>query len=546
MNNYDNEGNGLLFDFPKYKINKKIRLIELFGGIGSQAMALRDIGADFEYYRLVEFDKYAVQAYNAIHNTQHTTHDIRQTHAADLGIVETDKYCYLMTYSFPCTDLSVAGKMQGMSKADWQNGNATRSGLLWEVERILKECDELPQVLLMENVPQVHAEQNRADFESWLNFLRGKGYHNFYKDLNAKDYGIPQNRDRCFCVSILSPDFIEYDFPETVKLESVMKDYLEENVDEKYYINSETAKKLIADLIGCGELKTKEAVYCNYKRIEKYGVDVAKTIMARDCKGFNTGFDTQNGVIEKTKCVGSLAPDEIWGTQPHQQHRVYKGDIALAQPANLPEGSYKYIVAMRGRGNENKQTLEANTSGTTNSLTTVQKDKLVLDIKCCRMVRTDEGKRLRKAYESHEIKCGFNEHRKLEPREDNIINSLTTVEKDNLCLEIKQATKDGVIKYKVGGCYDASYPDSKTRRGRVQNDGDVTPTITAQGGENINYVETEYRIRKLTPRECWRLMGYTDEDFDKAQAVVSNTQLYKQAGNAIVKQVLMAIFKQML
>lgn len=112
---------------------------------------------------------------------------------------------------------------------------------------------------------------------------------------------------------------------------------------------------------------------------------------------------------------------------------------------------------------------------------------------------------------------------------------------------IKQATKDGVIKCKGGGCYDASYPDSKTRRGRVQNDGDVTPTITAQGGENINYVETEYRIRKLTPRECWRLMGYTDEDFDKAQAAgVSNTQLYKQAGNAIVKQVLMAIFSELL
>jgi len=141
---------------------------------------------------------------------------------------------------------------------------------------------------------------------------------------------------------------------------------------------------------------------------------------------------------------------------------------------------------------------------------------------------------------------GMNNEQTLEPNTTGCVNALTTVQKDNLCLEIKQATKDGVIKCKVGGCYDASYPDSKTRRGRVQNDGDVTPTITAQGGENINYVETEYRIRKLTPRECWRLMGYTDEDFDKAQAVVSNTQLYKQAGNAIVKQVLMAIFKQML
>ena len=139
---------------------------------------------------------------------------------------------------------------------------------------------------------------------------------------------------------------------------------------------------------------------------------------------------------------------------------------------------------------------------------------------------------------------------KLEKRQDGLTNTLTTVQKDNLVMEeieIKQATKEGSIKCKVGGCYDSSYPDSKTRRGRVQNGSDVTPTITAQGGENINYIETVYRIRKLTPRECWRLMGYTDTDFDKAQGSgVSNSQLYKQAGNAIVKQVLMEIFKQMI
>lgn len=118
--------------------------------------------------------------------------------------------------------------------------------------------------------------------------------------------------------------------------------------------------------------------------------------------------------------------------------------------------------------------------------------------------------------------------------------------KDNMCLEIKQPTKEGSIKCKVGGCFDSFYPDSKTRRGRVQEGGDIVPTLTASSSENINYVETVYRIRKLTPRECWRLMGYTDSDFESAQeAGVSNSQLYKQAGNAIVKQVLMAIFKQM-
>ena len=101
----------------------------------------------------------------------------------------------------------------------------------------------------MENVPQVHAEKNETDFNAWLDFLNTKGYINFYDDLNAKDYGIPQNRERCFCVSFLANEFVEYVFPEKVKLEHVMSDYLEEVVDEKYYINTEDSKKLIEYLV---------------------------------------------------------------------------------------------------------------------------------------------------------------------------------------------------------------------------------------------------------------------------------------------------------
>ena len=161
-----------------------------------------------------------------------------------------------MTYSFPCVDLSVAGKMQGMSKLDWENDKSTRSGLLWEVERILKELsdNELPDVLLMENVPQVHSEQNIVDFEAWQNYLKSRGYYNFYKDLNAKDYGIPQNRDRCFMISILADDFTEFVFPEPIKLTTVMRDFLEDEVDEKYYIRNEKADKLIKELVESGVL----------------------------------------------------------------------------------------------------------------------------------------------------------------------------------------------------------------------------------------------------------------------------------------------------
>lgn len=236
-------------------INKPIRLIELFAGVGSQAQALKNLGVDFEHYRVVEFDKYPVASYNAIHGTNFTPADICETRAGDLGICDKDTYQYLLTYSFPCQDLSNAGKQAGMKR-----GSGTRSGLLWEVERILKECAELgalPDILLMENVPQVHGKKNLEDFNEWLQVLESLGYRNFWKDLNAKDYGVAQNRNRCFCVSILG-EGEDYIFPKPMELTKVMADYLDEVVDEKYYINNERAEKLISQLIERGELEAFE------------------------------------------------------------------------------------------------------------------------------------------------------------------------------------------------------------------------------------------------------------------------------------------------
>lgn len=205
------------------KIVKPIRLIELFAGIGEQARALEKLGVPFEHYRICEFDKYAVLSYNAVHGTDWQTSDITQIHAYDLGITETDKYCYIMTYSFPCTDLSSAGKQQGMSR-----GSGTRSGLLWEVERLLKEMEEYPQILLMENVPEVVSDKNVKDFAEWLEFLESLGYRSKYEILNAKNYGIPQNRERCFMVS-WQGDFY-FDFPAPIPLKLRLKDMLEESV----------------------------------------------------------------------------------------------------------------------------------------------------------------------------------------------------------------------------------------------------------------------------------------------------------------------------
>ena len=338
-----------LFDFPTFQIDKKIRLIELFGGIGSQAMALRDLGVDFETYKLVEFDKYAIKSYNKIHDTNFPILDIRNIKGKDLEIRERERYCYIMTYSFPCTDLSVAGKMKGMSKEDWKNGQSTRSGLLWEVERIINELpkEELPEVLLMENVPQVHAEKNEAEFDSWLEFLRSKGYQSFTRDLNAKDFGIPQNRDRCFCVSLLGEDFLDFQFPEKMDLNFVMRDFLETEVDEKYYLNSPKAQELIKKLILDGKLPEEGGGYLNYKKIEQTGTEIAKTLCARDYKGYGTGWDTMNGVLQKKNdkinYVGNIrggqAPQgyagsvyQTEGLAPTVLARDYKEPILILKP----------------------------------------------------------------------------------------------------------------------------------------------------------------------------------------------------------------------
>jgi DNA (cytosine-5)-methyltransferase 1 len=230
-----------LKEMSNYKIHNKVRLIELFAGVGSQAMAMKRLGVDFEHYRVVEFDKYPVASYNAIHGTDFEPMDITKMKGEDLGIVDTDSFTYLLTYSFPCQDLSVAGKGRGMTK-----GSGSRSGLLWEVERLLNEVENLPQVLLMENVPQVHGKKNIDDFQDWIDFLESKGYTNFWQDLNAKNYGVAQNRNRTFMVSILGR--AKFEFPKPIELKYVMKDYLEDEVEEKYYVNSPKALELIERL----------------------------------------------------------------------------------------------------------------------------------------------------------------------------------------------------------------------------------------------------------------------------------------------------------
>ena len=222
------------YTMPRFKIDKPIRLIELFAGIGSQYASLKRLGVNVTPWKVIEWDRFAVASYNAIHGTQFTPQDITQTHAADLEITDTSEYLYILTYSFPCQDLSLAGKGKGLEK-----GEGTRSGLLWEVERILDECTELPQLLLLENVPQLLSQKHIKNFQLWRRKLEHLGYTNHVSLLNSKEIGwpcpIPQNRNRCFMISILGEYY--YEFPKKQKLNLRLKDLLEDNVDEKYYLS---------------------------------------------------------------------------------------------------------------------------------------------------------------------------------------------------------------------------------------------------------------------------------------------------------------------
>lgn len=396
-------------------------------------MALRDLGANFTHYRLVEHDKYPVASYNAIHGTSFEPMDITNVTGEDLGIVDTDKYEYIMTYSFPCQDLSVAGKMKGMTK-----GTGTRSGLLWEVERLLNEVENLPQILLMENVKQVIGKGNKDDFVLWCKFLESKGYTNHWKVLNAKDYGVAQNRERCFMVSILG-DY-DYEFSAPIPLTKTMKDYLDEVVDEKYYINNERVMELIN--------KVKNGVKCTLP------------------------------------------------TEPHQAHCAIGG----RDGRSLEWKEYSPCLCARDYKDP--------------KVVSVPEIEKILDIP--KEILKDSEKN-RRVYG----KTG--------------ISPTLMARSDSPKIAAKR----------IGNIYG---DDKGTGfAGNVWDNNSVLPTLTTmQGGNRQPMTIYNYRIRKLTPLECWRLMGFSDDDFNKAATVNSNTQLYKQAGNSIVKDVLMAIFGKLI
>ena len=325
-------------------IKTPIKVIELFAGYGSQSLALKYLGIPIEHHFVCEFDKYAMQSYNDIHGTNFKPTDVREITAKDLNVTDTDNNKYLLTYSFPCTDLSLAGQRKGM-----QRESGTSSSLLWEVERLLMECAYLqkedpkkyglPQYLLMENVPQVVSKDNLALFGEWTTFLQQLGYENKYKILNAKDFGVPQNRERCYMVSILKSEHKVFTFPNPKPLTKRLKDVLQppEEVEEKYYIRTEKAQKLIQQLCDKGQLQPGGVNLTNMtgdREPNAAPINVAGTLCARDYKGPNNfGF---NAAIEP---IGYIEK----GTGQHQSNSVHgiegvSPTLSASYMTNIAEG----------------------------------------------------------------------------------------------------------------------------------------------------------------------------------------------------------------
>ena len=424
-----------------------LKVMELFAGYGSQALALENLGIEFTS-DISEIDKYAIDAYNQIHGQTKNYGDICKINEAELP--EYD----LVTYSSPCQDFSVAGKMKGGEK-----GSGTRSSLLWECERIIRAVK--PKYLLMENVKNLVGKKFMPCFKAWLCTLEEIGYNNYWQVLNAKDYGIPQNRERVFVVSIRKDLNQTYMFPEPVPLTLKLKDLLEPEVDEKYYLPQGKVEKLclnpdkeVRNTIRCGGSLDGKHTWDVVISKERFFKQAIETLEENEC---NPGdiVDAFNKRINRSGCSPTLT------TRPEGFKTAILPVVHV--PINTcADGSCQALTA-----HLNKETANDCTK-----------------------------------FERHSPATGV--------------------------LEIGIGHNPISKKFEFDGFHDQP-----------------APTLLATDYKCPKCYSDGIRIRKLTPRECWRLMGVRDEQFDRLNGI-SKTQLYKMAGNSIVVDVLMAIFKNLL
>ena len=364
-----------------------MKVLSLFSGIGAFEKALDRLKVNYELVNYCEIDKYASKAYAMLHDCDESLN------LGDITALPND--IDLITYGFPCQDISLAGKQKGF-EAD---GERTRSGLFFEALRIIE--DTKPRIAIAENVKNLTSKKFQKEFNIVLSSLEEAGYKNYWKVLNAKDYGIPQNRERVFIVSIREDlDSGLFKFPEPLELKLKLWDMLDREVDDSYYLTDEQISKILS-----------------WKAHQK--------------------------PFEKVLGKNSICP----------------------------------TLTARGAG------------------------------------------------ENHSGMILFNE-------------SQENTENIQEYLMIREATKKGYAEAYIGDSVNLEHPNSETRRGRVGKQ--VAQTLTTSCNQGV--VVEELALRKLTPKECWRLTGFDDEDFNKITGI-SNTQLYKQAGNSIVVDVLVHLFE---
>ena len=318
-----------------------LKVLELFAGIGACSKALTNLGIEHEIVDAVEIDKYAIQSFNAIHGTNFEPQDITKW--------DKDIECDLIMHGSPCQDFSVAGKQAGGDK-----DSGTRSSLMYETLRIVEKLK--PKYVIWENVKNLLSKKHRHNFDAYLDAMADLGYASNYQVLNAKDYGIPQNRERVFTVSIRKDIYKGYFFPAPTELKIRLKDVLDTEVDEKYYLTDEQTKRLRATTFGANSEKA---------RLQD-GDGSSKTLLARDWKD--------------PKCIQVA---QIYGSEREpnpQAGRVYDQEGICPTMSTMQGGNQEpKIVAQRGRSYRGEsQHLEARKDGLTNTITSVAKDNYVV------------------------------------------------------------------------------------------------------------------------------------------------------------------------
>lgn len=594
---------------PRFKINKPIRLIELFAGIGAQAKALELLGANFVSHRVVEWSANSIIAYNAIHKGNWEDHsqglsvdqlldkvegvsldynkpadreslrrrgeawlrklyssmvaindlvpDVSRVQAADLGIAERERYCYVLTYSFPCQDLSVAGKQKGMDK-----GSGTRSGLLWEVERILNELAEtgaLPQVLVMENVPQVYGEKNLGPWNSWLSALRKLGYSNFFQTLNAKDYAIPQNRKRAFMVSVLG-DW-SYSFPREFSLRHPLKDFLDEDVSESYFL-SETMMEgftISSDKAGEEEGLKKIGQFPGFEANGRVYSAEGLSPTLRTCSGGGIepkvgGFATIDTYNKKVK-INPETAQTIQAKYPvpnHGERVIVAGSLnkyGFDQADRVVSGEgISPTILTAGNQIGHQINILGNYSPSGHSASkVVSPDGIAPTVRenhgTVTAIPTSESPKIK-------IPCATKKGYMEAEEGDGVIPSWKgargVVQKKSIPTLLTDDSTVGVVVSKtvcLNPKVDGKQPSLSDR---VYSTEGLSTAVTAtpffQGS-----VADRLWVRKLTEYECGKLMGFDRGDFEKmAEVGLAKSTLYHSAGDSIVVTCLMGIFGEMI